>query len=102
MLDADRQANIVVRHAGRLLLCWRELRVRGGRRMDGERARIADIGDVIEEFQRVDEFAPRLLAALDLEPDEAAQPALEIFFSPPLGFALLNRGMDHARDRRLL
>ena len=47
--------------------------------MDGERARIADIGDVIEELQRVDELAPRLLAALELEADEAALPALEIF-----------------------
>ena len=83
MLDADRQPDIVVGHAGRLLLLGRELRVGGGRRMDGERARVADIGDVIEELERVDELAPRLLAALDLEPDQAAQPALEIFFGAP-------------------
>ena len=57
MLDADREANVVVGHAGRELFFGRELRVGGGRRMDGERTRVADIGDVIEELERVDELA---------------------------------------------
>ncbi len=41
--------------------------------MDGERARVADVGDMVEQLQRVDELAPGVLAALDLEADEAAQ-----------------------------
>ena len=48
--------------------------------MDGERARVADIGDVIEELERVDELAPGVLAALDLESDQAALPPFEVFF----------------------
>ena len=47
--------------------------------MDREAARIADIGDVIEQLQRIDEAAAGLLAAGQLEADEAAQAALEIF-----------------------
>ena len=42
--------------------------------MDREAARIADVGDVIEQLQRIDEAPAGLLAALDLEADQAAEP----------------------------
>ena len=42
--------------------------------MDGEAARVADIGDVVEQLQRVDEAPSRFLAALDLEAEQAAEP----------------------------
>ena len=46
--------------------------------MNGERARVADVGDMIEKLERVDELAPCLDAALELEADEAAVAAFEI------------------------
>ncbi len=51
MLDADRETNVARRHAGGELLIGGELLMRGRGRMDGERARIADVGDVIEQLQ---------------------------------------------------
>ncbi len=79
MLDADREAHITFRHAGRHLLRGRELRMRGRRGMDRKAAHIADIGDVIKELQRVDEAPPGLAPARELEADEAAVAALQIF-----------------------
>ena len=59
MLDADRQAHIAVVDAGRELLLGRELRMRGRGGMDRQAARVADIGDVVEQLQRIDERAGR-------------------------------------------
>ena len=59
MLDSDRQPHIAGRHAGGGLGLFGQLRMGGRGRMDGEAARIADIGDVIEDLQRVDEGAAR-------------------------------------------
>ena len=50
VLDADRQAHVAVRHAGGELVLGRKLRVGRRRRMDGELARVADVGDVVEEL----------------------------------------------------
>ena len=66
--------------------------VRG--RVDGQRARVADIGDVIEHLQVVDELAPGVAAALQLEADQPAVAALEIGIGAPLGLA-----GHQARDR---
>ena len=81
MLDADRQAHVAFGDAGGELVFGRELRVGGRRRMDGERARVADVGDVVEELQRVDEPPPRLFPARQFEADQAAEAALEIFLA---------------------
>ena len=78
VLDADRQTHVAVGDAGREPVFGRQLRVRRGRRMDGERAGIADIGDVIEELQRVDEAAAGLLPSGNLEADQAAETAVQI------------------------
>ena len=59
MLDADRKAHIAGRDAGRELLLRRQLLMRGRGRMDGERARVADIGDMVEKLERVDEAGAR-------------------------------------------
>ena len=59
MLDADREPHVARRHAARQLLGRAQLRVGRAGRMDGEAAHIADIGDVIEELQRIDEIARR-------------------------------------------
>src|SRR5690606_41790410 len=52
------------------------------RRMDGEAAHVADIGDMIEQLQAVDELATRFGAAFQLEAEQAAEAALEIGLRP--------------------
>ena len=64
VLDADRQPDISRRHAARELILRAQLRMRGAGRMDRQRAHIADIGDVIEQLQRVDEARAGLAAPL--------------------------------------
>ena len=76
MLDADREAHIAVRHAGRLLLFGRELRVRGRRRMDGEAARVADIGDVIEQLSASMNLRPASLPPASSKPTRPPKPPL--------------------------
>src|SRR5512134_4127926 len=73
MLEPDGKPHVVLRHAGRELVLRRELRMRCARRVDGEAARVADIGDVIEELQRIDEAPARLASALELEADQPAE-----------------------------
>ena len=65
-------------------------------------ARVADIGDVIEHLQRVDEAAAGLLAAGEFEADEAAQPALEITLRPLTVHAGLHRRVNDASNLRPL
>ena len=55
MLDADREADHVLRHAGGVQLTVVELRVRRRRRVDRERLGVADVGQVREQLQAVDE-----------------------------------------------
>ncbi len=71
--------------------------MRGRRRMNGEAPRVADIGDVVEQLQRIDEAPPRLLAALEFEADEPAIAALEVFVGALAEHARLHRRMDDAR-----
>src|SRR4029453_18879894 len=94
MLDADGKPHIALGHAGGELLRGRQLRVRGRRRMDGEAARIADVGDVVEQLQRIDELAAGLLAALQLEADETAEAALQVGLGAASELAGLLARMD--------
>jgi acyl-CoA synthetase (AMP-forming)/AMP-acid ligase II len=68
VLDADRQAHIARRHAGLQLLLGRQLRMRRAGRMDGEAARVADVGDVIEHLERVDEARPASMPPFSSKP----------------------------------
>src|SRR5262249_20184643 len=94
MLDADGEAHVVFGHARPQLLCGGQLRVSRCRRMNGEAAGIADIGDVVEHLQRVDELAAGLLAALQFEADEAAEASLQISPGPADELAGLLARMD--------
>src|SRR6185369_10147908 len=80
------------------LLLRTELRVRGGGRMDRQAARVADIGDVVEQLESVDEAAPGLLAALELEADQAAEAVFEIDCGVLFGLVFGEAGEDHAGD----
>ena len=64
MLDSDGQPHVARRDAGGELLLGIELLMCSRGRMDRQRACIADIGDVIDELERVDEPAAGLDAAL--------------------------------------
>ncbi len=102
MFEADRQPDVAFGDAGGELVLRRELRMGGRRGMDGEAARVADIGDVIEELQRVDETPPRLAPAREFEADEPAEAAFEIFLRPLARDAGLQRGMNHLHHFRPL
>ena len=79
MLYADREADVIIRNAGCKPILGRQLRMCRCRRMDGKTARVADIGDVVEELQPVDEAPACLAPACQFEADKAAVSAAEIF-----------------------
>ena len=98
MFEADGEAHVAGRDAGRELLFRRQLLMRGGGGMNGERARVANVGDMVEKLERVDELATRLDAALELEADEAAVTAFEIGVGAAARLARLQAGEDDLGD----
>ncbi len=70
-LDADRKPDEVVGDAGGKPLFSGELLVRGGGRMNYEALRIAHVGEVREELDRVDEAAARLEPSFNAESENA-------------------------------
>src|SRR5262245_15903244 len=67
--------------------------------MDGKRPRVTDIGDVVEQLQRVDEACAGLAARLELEADETTVTAPEIGVgATALLCILVQAGVDDARD----
>src|ERR1700722_2054911 len=89
VFEADGKAHVTGRDAGRELLVRRQLLMRGRGRMNGKRACVADVGDMVQKLERVDELAPCLDAALELETDEAAVTAFEIGIGAAGGLARL-------------
>src|SRR5262249_30911299 len=72
VLQPDGEPYHVRPGAGRNLLCIRELAVRGGRRMDDQRARVADVGEMREQLDVGDQLHARLVAALEAEGEDRA------------------------------
>src|SRR3546814_3564183 len=66
--------------------------------MDGQAARVAEVGDVVEQLQRIDEAAARGGAAGQLEADQAAEAALQIGVGAAPALAVLQRREDHLDD----
>src|SRR5262249_25448561 len=66
--------------------------------MNCEAPRIADVGDVVVKLQRIDELAPRLLAASQLEANQAAVLALEVSVCALAMNALLLRRVNDPLD----
>jgi hypothetical protein len=60
--------------------------------MDRERARIADVGDVKEHLQAMDELPPAVASGLKFESDHAAIAAGEIAIGAAPGFAAHQAG----------
>src|ERR1700684_4437691 len=98
MFQPNGQAHIARRDAGRLLLRRRQLLMRGGSGMNCKRARIADIGDVIEKLQRVDEATASLEPALQFEADQTAVAARKIGVGAPAVLPALKTRKDDARN----
>ena len=66
--------------------------------MDRKRAVIADIGDVIEHAQRVDEGFASLQPALVLEAQQRACTTIKVLFCPLQRRAFLCSGVDHTHN----
>ena len=79
VFDSDREADVFRADARRRLLLAAQLLVRRGGRMNHQRLRVADVGQVAGEFDAVDELHAGGLAALDAEADDGAGPVGQIF-----------------------
>ena len=78
MLDANRKPNVTFGNACARLLFGRELGMCRAGRVNGERACVTDIGDVIEHLEAINEFAASIAAVSKLEADQATVAAREI------------------------
>ena len=96
------QAHIVLGDAGLQLLLRGQLRMGRGRRMDGEAAGVADVGDVVEQPERVDEAPAGLAAAPQFESDQAAIAAPQVGVGTAAELAALLARMDDPGHRRML
>src|SRR5205085_8301287 len=98
MLEADRQAYRSRRDARGRKRSIVHAEVRRRRRMDHERFRVADVGEVREERKGLDELAARIAPALELEGEDRTRAARieRARESVPGGRGDL--GVVHARD----
>ena len=72
VFNAHRQTDELGRHAGLRLFLGRELRMRRRGRVNDQRLRVADVRQVAEQLDAVDQLDAGLLAALDPETDDRA------------------------------
>src|SRR3954468_20010786 len=86
MLDADGQPYVARRDAGGELVLGRQLRMGRGGGMDRQRARVADVGDVVEQLQDIDEGTAGRRPAGKLKADQGAEALPEIGLRPAPGF----------------
>src|SRR6266540_5533866 len=98
VLDARRDADAVRRHAGALLFGQGELAVGRRRRVDDERLRVPDVGEVGGELHRVDPRLARLEPALDPEGEDRAEAVLEVLARPLVVRVRLEAGVGDPRD----
>src|SRR5690606_15772128 len=73
VLDAQGKPHVVRTDPGRALLLGRQLAVRGAGGMNRQGLRIADVGQVAEQLQTLDQLAARLVAALQTEAQQAPE-----------------------------
>src|SRR5258708_418638 len=78
-LDADREAHHGGPGAGGDLLRGRELAMRRRAGVQDERARVADIGEMREELDALDQPDARLVAALQAEGEDRARALGQVF-----------------------
>lgn len=94
-LEADRKPQHVRPGAGGHLLLGAELAMRGRGRMDDQRAGVADVGEVREEIDGLDDLHARLVAALDADGEDRAGALRQVFLRQR---AILVRGQPGIGD----
>ena len=70
----------------------------GGPRVDGQRLGVADVGQVGDELEAVDNLAAGRAAALDAEAQHAAEAALEVLLGRLVRLVAREAGVRHPRD----
>ena len=80
------------------MLLFIELAVGGGAGVDGQAARVADVGQVREDLQAVDEARAGGDAALDAESHNAAGAFGQVFLRSGVVGAVLQAGVSHPFD----
>ena len=101
MLDADRQPDHFRHHARVLLFFRRHLAMRGRGGMAGERFRVADIDEALDQLQRVVTGAARVEAALDAERQKRGRLAVQIFARHRIMRAVFEPGVVYPGDPRI-
>ena len=99
MLDTDRQTDIALIYTCRFLFLGRQLRMRCRSRMNGQRTGITDIGDMMEQFQRVDKGFTCFQTTFQFKPDKAAIATFEILIGTARRFGILNAPTKVIADR---
>jgi hypothetical protein len=98
MCSIPTEPHRVLRHPGRLQLRLVQLRVGRRRVVDRERLRVADVREMAEQLQALDERLARIPAARDAERDEAAVAAVEDAIGDRLVRARVEAGIVHPGD----
>ena len=76
--------------------------MRRGPRVDGQRLGVADVGQVGDQLEAVDNLAASRAAALDAEAQNAAEAALEVLLGRRVRRVALKARVRHPRDVRAL
>lgn len=98
VLDSDGEADVAFGRAGLDPLGRVKLAVGGRGRVDRQAARVADVGDIVEELQRVDEAATGVTPRGKFKADKSAKAAAQIGFSAFAGAVGLQTGIDDIGD----
>lgn len=81
-----------------LLLFRRQLRMGGGGRVDDQRARVADIGEMREELQSLDQLLSGFISTLDAEGEDRTCALRRIVLLDRVIVAVLQPGIVHPAD----
>src|SRR5690606_22301217 len=102
VLDADREPDGLRRDARGALFLLRELAVRGGRRVAGQRLGIADVDQPLEQLERVVGPDAGFVAAFQAEREDARRLAAEVLLRQSVVRVLGQPGVADPRDGRVL
>jgi|GEM_PF-5178849 len=75
------------------------MRGRGG--VDDERAAVTDIGQMAEQFQRIDQFHPGVIATLEAHGEHRARAVRQVFLRPVVVFRRFQAGIRNPFHRRM-
>src|SRR5690606_21101243 len=95
VLAAEAEADVVGLDAGGNLLGGLQLTVGGGGRMNGKDLGVADVGEVAEKLEVVDDAHGALVARLHPEAKQTAVAAGEVLVRRGVGFRLGQAGIVH-------